>query len=462
MRKVLTARIRSLVPTALALLALGAHPALAQRNPNHVTATQATDLLRYYAPYALQAAAAYVDVAQFDATVGRQDGSDVALAVGYYSSSAQASPAENIPEHARKYLRAWQYQFGSDGYLDCYDKSDSDCQAALRGADRWTFATSGGPTFHVWARTGFPQRAKAACSEVSIAFRGTTGSLADWLSNLRSVPLVGSHIDDEYRQLRRNIDAIIRKITTLDCYRKAGHPQIVSVGHSLGGGLAQLAALANSRKGPRITKVFAFDPSPVTGYDLVDKNVLAQNAGSLEIDRIYQSGEVLQQLRRFLQQPPSSKSPCVRTVVFDGLQPAGSVKLHNMVGLAQEIVRLSYVRDTQRSYLAPDPLPNCPSQYHPPATDEDESPAPNLAPGVAVSARHAPHVASFARSTGNGSADDRFATALPQTAEVDGAAARLVRHRVLKIEGTARVHQNKSVAKRRIPASHVGTKAALL
>ena len=461
MRKVLAARIRSLVPTALVVLTLlSALPALAQNSnydPHHITGSWATRHARYYAPYALQAAVAYVDVNQLDATVGRQDGSDVALAVGYVFVGTQASP--DVPEHARKYLRAWQYQFGSDRYLDCYDKSDSDCQAALRGVDRWTFGTSGGPAFHVWARTGYPKRPNAACSEVSIAFRGTTGSLTDWISNFN--PVVGRFTDDEYRQLRRNIDAIIRQITTLDCYKKAGHPQIVSVGHSLGGGLAQLAALANNPKGPRITKVFAFDPSPVTGYRLVDRHVLAQNTEGLEIDRIYQSGEVLQRLRRLAPQYPKSDSPCVRTVEFGVLQPAGSVTLHNMSGLARGIVELSYLYGPQSPFIVPGRT-SCPSRYVAPATDEDESPAPNLAPGVAVSARHAPHVASFARSTGNGSADDRFATAFPQTAEVDGAAARLVRHRVLKIEGTARVHQNKSVAKRRIPASHVGTKAALL
>ena len=46
----------------------------------------------------------------------------------------------------------------------------------------------------------------------------------------------------------------------------AGPTQITAVGHSLGGGLAQLAAYSD----PRIRRVYAFDPSMVTGYYSVD------------------------------------------------------------------------------------------------------------------------------------------------------------------------------------------------
>jgi len=329
----------------------------------YVTATYAKPLARYYAPYALQAAAAYTDVASFDATRGPSqqpalDGSDVRLAVAGYP--------EDVANAATKYLQSWQYQFGSEGYLTCFE-SDPDCLKAIK-RDRWTLPISGGPTFHVWARTRFPQKAGTACSEVSIAFRGSTLSTADWITNFD--PVTGYVADDHYRQLRRNIDAIIKKITRLDCYRRAKiPPQIVSVGHSLGAGLGQFGALANNHTGPRITKVFAFDSSPVTGASYINKRVRMLNA-DVEIDQVYQSGEALQRLR-----PAKPSSPCVRTVVFDALLPAPGVTLHNMPALAREMVRMTYEDGVQQPYKVPRQLTKCPSQYHAPGTDQDANPA---------------------------------------------------------------------------------------
>src|SRR4029079_4384438 len=199
--------------------------------------------------------------------------------------------------------------------------NDPDCQRAIQ-ADRWTFAISDGPAFQVWARTRYPQRANVACSEVSIAFRGTEGSLPDWISNFN--PVTRFAADDYYRQLRRNVDTIVKRITALDCYKRARRsPQIVSVGHSLGGGPAQMAALANKPGRPRIAKVFAFNSSPITGAPLVNKQTLSQNSEGLVIDRVYQTGEVLQRVRQVVQQYPKSSSKCgpqVRTVVYDALQ----------------------------------------------------------------------------------------------------------------------------------------------
>ena len=144
-------------------------------------------------------------------------------------------------------------------------------QASLRAA----LAFRAGPAFHVWAQTHGQH--DDPCTEVSIAFRGTE-KLSDWISN---AAILTRHIpDDDYQQLRRNIDAIIKRITKLNCYTKekdntGTRPQIVTVGHSLGAGLAKFSALAQ-RRGPRIAKVFAFDPSPVSGASLV-KDVIDRN-----------------------------------------------------------------------------------------------------------------------------------------------------------------------------------------
>ena len=404
MRKMLIAAISSV---ALLAPGLNVQPACAQLSGDtaqYVTAGAATWLSPYYAPYALQAAAAYIDVKQLDLTRGVSQqpplaGPDVELAV------ARSTNDEDGAKAARRYLRAWQYQFGSEGYLTCFE-SDPDCLKAIQ-KDGWTFAVSGGPTFQVWARSRFPQKPGAACSEVSIAFRGSTLLTADWISNLD--PATGYFADDYYRQLRRNVDAIIKKITTLDCYKRArNRPQIVSVGHSLGGGLAQMAALANNPARPQIAKVFAFDPSPVTGASYVDKYVLSQNVRGLEIDRVYQSGEALQGLRKYAQQFPYKTSPCVRTVVYDAIPPAGPIALHNMPGLAREMVRLTSRRDFQLPYSVPDELPRCRSRYHAPDTDDDANPvlvsSSGGSGGTLVEANSARETGGYAMAQGFGGA----------------------------------------------------------
>jgi hypothetical protein len=211
----------------------------------------AREFARIYAPYAVLAAAAYEPVAGFNATLGppRQQrltgdgspiGADVALAAEKGVSGAQRERAQNL-------LRAWQYEFGQEG---------------------------AGLAFQVWALRS-QNGPKDACSEVSIAFRGTQfTSYRDWLANLHWLARKLYRPDDEYAQLGKNIDAIIRSIKALPCFARAGgRTRIVATGHSLGGGLAQFAALANAPTGTRIRKVFAFDPPPVTALDLIDPKI---------------------------------------------------------------------------------------------------------------------------------------------------------------------------------------------
>ena len=381
MRDVLRPLFRcALVIAAFCLLAVHER-SFAQSGTTTVTATWAAGLTRYYAPYALQAAAAYLSVSSFDQTRGPSgepalNGVDVAYALTPYAGSTDSL----LATRATRYLRAWQYQFGSDQYLGCLDDRDTDCQKELPG--RWTFSFGGGPAFQVWARTHYPHVAHDACTEVSIAFRGTVG-FTDWISN--ADPISHYLVDDYYLQLRRNINAVIRKIANLDCYKRAARrPQIVSVGHSLGGGLAQFAALANKPSEPRIAKVFAFDSSPVTGSSLIDRQTLLRNANGLEIDRVYQSGEVLREVRKYYEQFPKSSSRCnplVRTVAFD-LSQGSAVGLHSMTGLAGQIVEASY--KFPLPFAVPDAVTDCRTRYRPPATDEDQTPAPSVYPGETV------------------------------------------------------------------------------
>jgi hypothetical protein len=50
---------------------------------------------------------------------------------------------------------------------------------------------------------------------------------------------------------------------------------------------------------PRLTRVFAFDPSPVTGFYSVPENTRNRNSQGLAIDRIYERGEILALLQFF-------------------------------------------------------------------------------------------------------------------------------------------------------------------
>jgi pimeloyl-ACP methyl ester carboxylesterase len=367
MRTNLRAVFLCLVAMTASMLATNVRQAMAQSTTDNdvylVKASRMVKFSRYYAPYAIQAAAAYLPVREFDDRKFKTDergyGDDAKYAV-------QSIFGGDV-EPARKAIQSWQYQFGNDSYLTCFDPADTECQRALRNKG-WDFGS--GPAFQVWARTRVPHAGRDACSEVSIAFRGTVGlNSGDWFSNANRF---GSPYDDYYYQLRRNIDGIITTIKRLPCYRLA--TQIVSTGHSLGGGLAQLAALANKPTGPRITKVFAFDPSPVTGAHVVEKQRLKANAEGLTIDRIYQEGEALSYARDFVQQFPPNASVCkpfVRTVKVDAVSGGGVIGLHAMNPLAVQMVGLSYDGDTPLAYRTPPSPKNCSLDYRPPATDED-------------------------------------------------------------------------------------------
>jgi Lipase (class 3) len=382
--------------------------------PLLIKATPATKCARYYAPYVLQAAAAYIAVEDFDRTLRNFHVSDnPALRGGEPSLNGDdVERAAQVYEpdvigHARQYLRAWQYQFGSESYLTCYDTSDANCMKSYN--ESGVQPLSQGPAFHVWARTHvqkdgdrFVHVQHDACSEVSIAFRGTVGlSGTDWAANVEpAVQFFSSarsfllrrkyETDTYYHQLRRNIDAIVKRITRLDCYRRAARPpQIVTVGHSLGGGLAQFAALAVT-KGARIAKVFTFDSSAVIAGGLIGKDVRNGNADELEIDRVYQSGEGLSKyvnplVARFQYAGVYSDcGPLIRYVAFDAVRGSGPVELHSVregAGLAASVVRASYNDQTQLDYKSPKTT-SCRTRYHAPASDDDTAPVPSINPAA--------------------------------------------------------------------------------
>ena len=104
----LLASARGLGLITIILAALNG-PARAQNggDSENMTASFATYYARYYAPYALQAAAAYIPVQSFNQTLGSTDGADVRLAVAEYPTT------DGLQSRATKSLQPWRFQFGS-------------------------------------------------------------------------------------------------------------------------------------------------------------------------------------------------------------------------------------------------------------------------------------------------------------------------------------------------------------
>ncbi len=177
----------------------------------------------------------------------------------------------------------------------------------------------------VWVRKSDP------CREIVIAFRGTDFTQSDdWLSNLRwltrALPLY-----DQYEQVQDHIHDIVTAAKRRACgTRQPG--RIVAVGHSLGGGLAQQAAYVHGE----IDRVYAFDPSFVTGF--YDKHILnaPQNAKGLTTDRIYEHGEILSYPRLLMRHlyPPAPCDPLIRHVRVQAADNGSPVRQHSMSLLA--------------------------------------------------------------------------------------------------------------------------------
>jgi hypothetical protein len=342
---------------------------------------------RYYAPYAIMAAAVYLDVSKFEDKHRKMSDAELALsALGLGPLDTLTDDDKTLRDYAKTLMRGWSYKFGSEGYIDCLHNKDQaypedePCKAASpwRYSPRRFSGSYRGPAFNVWVH----KLQAARCNEVSIAFRGTTG-FADYVSS--GYRFTGWVVDTEYHQLQRNIDAIIGRIAGLpSCYNRQ-ETQIVSVGHSLGAGLAELAAFA-PRTGPRIAKVFAFNPSSESGHTLVDQDTLDKNVGSkdekgssLEVDIVYQPGEAAEQLREIDPQFPLNQpcNPLVRTVRFDVIEQTGFVDRHVIRGkgaFAYGIVKTS--RTSGQPLSAPPSVGNCPTRYHPPGPEEEEQISP--------------------------------------------------------------------------------------
>lgn len=132
--------------------------------------------------------------------------------------------------------------------------------------------------------------------EVVLAFPGTRSGhkIGDWWANFRCCTNFVWFVDDRYSLVEHNIGRLLSWVKS-----EYNNSVIITVGHSLGGGLAQNAAY----KGGSVHSVYTFNTSFLTGwYDKThDREKRKQNSEGLHIFRIYESREILADIWWFME-----------------------------------------------------------------------------------------------------------------------------------------------------------------
>lgn len=189
---------------------------------------------------------------------------------------------------------------------------------------------------------------------IAVVFRGTEfTSWKDWVSNLRWFLWFVPWHEDQYTVVSRQVgkefvDRLVQRRPDLRGTDATAF-RVVASGHSLGGGLAQHLAYSmppTSSDGvavPRVSYVYAFDPSPVTGWYSVDDELRTPNAAKLWIDRVFEHGEILAYIRLLLSyvNPPSAAHPSVREIRYNFVQSANPFTSHSMRLLACALIDAS-------------------------------------------------------------------------------------------------------------------------
>ncbi|MFH1075427.1 MAG: DUF6792 domain-containing protein [Pseudomonadota bacterium] len=161
-----------------------------------------------------------------------------------------------------------------------------------------------------------------------VVFRGTDpDQMGDWLSNFRWVTRLIPFLWDQYDQVRDLTPSLIKYIRE----KYGNNTYIIATGHSLGGGLAQQAAYMSEY----IRKVYAFNPSSVTGYYSVGKADREKNEKGMTIYRIYEHGEILAYLRLFMKGlfPITQADPKIVEIRYN-LVKGNMVSQHSMKDFA--------------------------------------------------------------------------------------------------------------------------------
>jgi hypothetical protein len=199
------------------------------------------------------------------------------------------------------------------------------------------------------------ERKSSNRTTVVVAFKGTDfWSWQDWNSNLRwFTRLIPGNIDQYDEVVDDFGPAFIKAYKEHVAISQEKDTDVIyATGHSLGGGLAQQFAYAlplndpqapPSERVPRVSRVYAFDPSPVTGYYSVPEHIrdvnelgLPNEAKGLEIGRILEKGEILSYLRGIVSLVyfPSGKDPAIEGVRFNLFPSLNPIESHSIDELA--------------------------------------------------------------------------------------------------------------------------------
>jgi pimeloyl-ACP methyl ester carboxylesterase len=184
---------------------------------------------------------------------------------------------------------------------------------------------------------------KRSSSTIAVSFGGSIfNNRMDWRSNLRW--FLPAHRDAYSDVVQTFAPAFARELYAR-FIRDAGEDlkkvRVVSVGHSLGGGLAQQFAYCLDPKDPvpRVAKVYAFDPSPVTGFFSVDETIRKLNSRGLKIDRIYERGEILAIARSLTSAlwKPAARNPEIRGIRYNLFSVVNPIAGHSIIRMAVKL-----------------------------------------------------------------------------------------------------------------------------
>ena len=289
--------------------------------------------------------------------------SDVAL-IREPGKRTYSQPPEKVAESART---LWEYAVLSDNsYLDTSLAQmakteegkacslDRDDRLEIRDWKQWPDVPS--PVLEKEAKEVDLQlevwEKQISPPIVAVVFRGTEAERwGDWLANLRWFLRFIPWFRDQYMVVSEKVGAAVLAKIKVELERgnaKYRDAQIVSTGHSLGGGLAQHLAYsfpeirgADGKLMPRVSKVYGFDPSPVTGWYSVPRALRVMNASGLHIDRVFEHGEILSYIRLILRylNPPQEKDPAIREIRYNFVRSINPLSSHSMRLIACELIR---------------------------------------------------------------------------------------------------------------------------
>jgi hypothetical protein len=199
--------------------------------------------------------------------------------------------------------------------------------------DRTNQPPGEGLYFEVWENRRVKPR------KIILAFRGTEfRSGLDWQANLRW--FWPRNAGDRYGVARSECRSLIERLYGND---PEDRPEIITAGHSLGGGIAQGVFYANAMK---VDHCIVYDPSPVTGYYDLASEVRNQYEWSpyrplfspYRVVRAYERGEILAYVRNILG-AFYKQSSLTHAIELKSKGKGGNpIKKHSIVTLAQTIL----------------------------------------------------------------------------------------------------------------------------